>query len=64
MAEAESNLAVVQEIMGHSDIRTTRKYTHPTRKQKAEAVERMIKRRTKVQQRAQQGGKSKGDESP
>ncbi len=38
---AGADIATVKELLGHADIATTAKYLHPTRKLKAEAVERI-----------------------
>ena len=38
---AEDNIRVVQEILGHSSLAVTKRYTHVTSKLSREAAERM-----------------------
>ena len=35
------DIATIQELMGHKDITTTKRYLHPSPKHKKEAVERL-----------------------
>ncbi len=41
LADAGVNFAVIGEILGHSDIRTTKRYSHATEKAKREAMQKL-----------------------
>ncbi len=43
LADAGVNFAVIGEILGHSDIRTTKRYSHATEKAKREAMQRLVR---------------------
>ena len=41
MADAGTNVIVIAEILGHGDIRTTKRYSHAMEESKREAVEKL-----------------------
>jgi integrase len=41
LADAGVNVVVIAEILGHSDIRTTKRYSHAMEESKREAVEKL-----------------------
>lgn len=43
MADAGINVVVIAEILGHGDIRTTKRYSHAMEEAKREAVEKLAK---------------------
>jgi hypothetical protein len=43
MADAGVNVVVISEILGHGDIRTTKRYAHAMDEAKREAVEKLAK---------------------
>lgn len=42
LADANVNFAVIGEILGHSDMRMTKRYSHATEKAKREAVQKLV----------------------
>lgn len=49
LADAGVNFAVIGEILGHSDIRTTKRYSHATENAKREAMQKLVKIETSKQ---------------
>ncbi|MGI8654319.1 MAG: tyrosine-type recombinase/integrase [Pyrinomonadaceae bacterium] len=41
LADAKANIVVIAEILGHGDIRTTKRYSHAMDEAKREAVEKL-----------------------
>jgi integrase len=60
MADAGVNVIVIAEILGHGDIRTTKRYSHAMEEAKREAVEKLAKsgaaRQTPVKKQKRQAG--------
>ncbi len=60
MADAGVNLVVIAEILGHGDIRTTKRYSHAMEESKREAVEKLTgkgsARQTSVKNEERQAG--------
>ncbi len=62
MADAGINVVVIAEILGHGDIRTTKRYAHAMEEAKREAVEKLAKsgsaRQTPVKNESGRPGKA------
>lgn len=59
MADAGVNVIVIAEILGHSDIRMTKRYSHAMAEAKREAVEKLAKPAASRQKSAKSKGKEK-----
>lgn len=59
LADAGVNVVVIAEILGHSDIRTTKRYSHAMEEAKREAVEKLAESKPARQKRAKNQGKAK-----
>ena len=59
LADAGVNVVVIAEILGHSDIRTTKRYSHAMEEAKREAMEKLAKSGAARQKRVKNKGKEK-----
>lgn len=59
LADAGINVIVIAEILGHGDIRTTKRYSHAMEEAKREAVEKLAETGAERQKRAKSKGKEK-----
>jgi integrase len=59
LADAGVNVIVIAEILGHSDIRTTKRYSHVMEEAKREAVEKLAETGAERQKHAKSQGKEK-----
>lgn len=59
LADAGVNVVVIAEILGHGDIRTTKRYSHAMEEAKREAVEKLSKSGAARQKRAKKSDKAK-----
>ena len=59
LADAGVNVVVIAEILGHGDIRTTKRYSHAMEEAKREAVEKLSKSGAARQKRAKKSAKAK-----
>jgi integrase len=59
MADGNANVIVIAEIPGHSDIRTTKRYSHAMEEAKREAVEKLAKPATLRQKSVKRKSKEK-----
>lgn len=59
LADAGVNVIVIAEILGHGDIRTTKRYSHAMEEAKREAVEKLAKPATVRQKSVKSRGKEK-----
>ena len=49
MADTGADPFVIAEILGHSDLRMTKRYTHATDQRKRQALEKLVKYSKKVE---------------
>jgi hypothetical protein len=59
LADAGVNVVIIAEVLGHSDIRTTRRYSHALEEAKREAVEKPASAKPARQTSVTRAGKEK-----